>query len=162
VYLSMLGNQKPDVAHNIRPDENYARELMQLFTVGLVELNLDGSVKTDSAGQPIPTYDQDIVQGFAHVYTGWTYSGAPSFAAAIPTIANQIRPMQAYSEQHATGRRLNYPRRPDARAGSRRRTRQHLQPSQCRAVHRAATDSAPGDEQSVAAVRRTYRPQVQR
>ncbi|HTJ19362.1 MAG TPA: DUF1800 domain-containing protein [Steroidobacteraceae bacterium] len=110
VYLSMLGNQKPDVAHNIRPDENYARELMQLFTVGLVELNLDGSVKTDSAGQPIPTYDQDIVQGFAHVYTGWTYSGAPSFAAAIPTIANQIRPMQAYSEQHATGtkRMLSY------------------------------------------------------
>jgi len=83
VYLSMLGNQKPDVAHNIRPDENYARELMQLFTVGLVELNLDGSVKTDGAGQPIPTYDQDIVQGFAHVYTGWTYSGAPSFAAQL-------------------------------------------------------------------------------
>jgi uncharacterized protein (DUF1800 family) len=111
VYLSMLGNQKPDVAHNIRPDENYARELMQLFTIGLVELNLDGSVKTDSSGQPVPTYDQDIVQGFAHVYTGWTYSGAPSFATALPTIANQIRPMQAYPEQHATGpkRLLSYP-----------------------------------------------------
>ncbi len=111
VYLSMLGNQKPDVAHNIRPDENYARELMQLFTIGLVELNLDGSVKTDASGQPIPTYDQDIVQGFAHVYTGWTYSGAPSFATALPTIANQIRPMQAYPEQHATGtkRLLGYP-----------------------------------------------------
>jgi uncharacterized protein (DUF1800 family) len=111
VYLSMLGNQKPDVAHNIRPDENYARELMQLFTIGLVELNLDGSVKTDGSGQPIPTYDQDIVQGFAHVYTGWTYSGAPSFATASPTIANQTRPMQAYPEQHATGtkRLLGYP-----------------------------------------------------
>jgi uncharacterized protein (DUF1800 family) len=111
VYLSMLGNQKPDVAHNIRPDENYARELMQLFTIGLVELNLDGSVKTDGSGQPLPTYDQDIVQGFAHVYTGWTYSGASSFATALPTIANQIRPMQAYPEQHATGtkRLLGYP-----------------------------------------------------
>ena len=110
VYLSMLGNQKPDVAHNIRPDENYARELMQLFTIGLVELNLDGSVRTDGAGQPIPTYDQEIVQGFAHVYTGWTYSGAPSFAAALPTIANQTRPMQAYPEQHASGtkRLLSY------------------------------------------------------
>ena len=87
VYLSMLGNQKPDAARNIRPDENYARELMQLFTIGLVELNPDGSIKTDGAGKPIPTYDQEIVQGFAHVYTGWTYSGAPSFATAFPTIA---------------------------------------------------------------------------
>jgi uncharacterized protein (DUF1800 family) len=111
VYLSMLGNQKPDAARNIRPDENYARELMQLFTIGLVQLNADGSIKTDTAGKPIPTYDQEIVQGFAHVYTGWTFSGAPSFATAFPTIANQIRPMQAYAEQHATGtkRLLNYP-----------------------------------------------------
>lgn len=102
VYLSMLGNQKPDAAHNIRPDENYARELMQLFTIGLVELNPDGRVRTDAAGQPIPTYDQEVVQGFAHVYTGWTYSGAPSFETAFPTIANQIVAMQAYPEQHAT------------------------------------------------------------
>jgi len=51
----MLGNQKPDTARNIRPDENYARELMQLFTVGLVELNADGTVKKDAQGQPIPT-----------------------------------------------------------------------------------------------------------
>jgi uncharacterized protein (DUF1800 family) len=110
VYLSMLGNQKPDVARNIRPDENYARELMQLFTIGLVELNLDGSVRRDGTGQPIPTYDQEIVQGFAHVYTGWTYSGAPSFATASPSIANQTRAMQAYPEQHATGtkRLLSY------------------------------------------------------
>lgn len=102
VYLSMLGNQKPDAAHNIRPDENYARELMQLFTIGLVELNPDGSVRTDAAGQPIPTYDQEVVQGFAHVYTGWTYAGAASFDTAFPTIANQIVAMQAYPEQHAT------------------------------------------------------------
>lgn len=102
VYLSMLGNQKPDAARNIRPDENYARELMQLFTIGLVELNPDGSVRTDAAGQPIPTYDQEVVQGFAHVYTGWTYAGAPSFDTAFPTIANQIVAMQAYPEQHAT------------------------------------------------------------
>ena len=58
VYLSMLGNQKPDALRNIRPDENYARELMQLFTIGLVELNLDGSVRRDGQGKPIPTYDQ--------------------------------------------------------------------------------------------------------
>lgn len=111
VYLSMLGNQKPDVARNIRPDENYARELMQLFTVGLVELDLDGSIRRDGQGRPIPTYDQQIIEGFAHVYTGWTYAGAPSFALAQPSIANQIVPMQAYAEQHATGskRLLTYP-----------------------------------------------------
>ena len=49
-YLTMLGNQKPDAAHNIRPDENYARELLQLFTIGLVQLNPDGSVQTDASG----------------------------------------------------------------------------------------------------------------
>lgn len=103
VYLSMLGNQKPDAARNIRPDENYARELMQLFTIGLVELNLDGSVRLDGQGNPIPTYDQQVIEGFAHVYTGWTYAGAPNFALAQPTIQNQIVPMQAYAEQHDTG-----------------------------------------------------------
>ena len=50
VYLSMLGNRKPDPALNIRPDENYARELMQLFTIGLVQLNPDGTIQTDGLG----------------------------------------------------------------------------------------------------------------
>lgn len=75
VYLSMLGNEKPDVERNIRPDENYAREVMQLFSVGLVELNMDGSVKLDSNQQPIPSYDQDVIKGFAHVFTGWHFNG---------------------------------------------------------------------------------------
>jgi uncharacterized protein (DUF1800 family) len=111
VYLSMLGNQRPDAARNIRPDENYARELMQLFTIGLVELNPDGSVRLDAQGNPIPTYDQAVIEGFAHVYTGWHFAGAPSFALARPTIQNQVVPMQAYAEQHDTGakRLLSYP-----------------------------------------------------
>ncbi|MGQ0383084.1 MAG: DUF1800 domain-containing protein [Gammaproteobacteria bacterium] len=111
VYLSMLGNQKPDAARNIRPDENYARELMQLFTIGLVELNLDGSPRLDARGNPVPTYDQAAIEGFAHVYTGWSYADAPSFAQARPTIQNQVVPMQAYPEQHDTGtkRMLSYP-----------------------------------------------------
>lgn len=103
VYLSMLGNQKPDPARNIRPDENYARELMQLFTVGLVELNADGTPRKDPQGQPIPTYDQSIIEGFAHVYTGWNWSGAASFGQARPSLQNQVLPMQAYAEQHDTG-----------------------------------------------------------
>jgi uncharacterized protein (DUF1800 family) len=111
VYLSMLGNQKPNVALNIRPDENYARELMQLFSIGLVELNPDGSVRRDGEGQPIPTYDQSVIEGFAHVYTGWHWAGAPDFERARPTLQNQSQSMQAYPPQHDTGAKkvLAYP-----------------------------------------------------
>jgi uncharacterized protein (DUF1800 family) len=100
VYLSMLGNEKPDIVRNIRPDENYARELMQLFTIGLVELNPDGTEKLDSQGQPIPTYTQETIEGFAHVYTGWTFGG--SLAFQLPSF-DFLRPMQAYPAFHATG-----------------------------------------------------------
>ncbi len=103
VYLSMLGNQKPDPVLNIRPDENYARELMQLFSIGLVELNLDGTVKLDGAGQEIPTYNQSIIEGFAHVYTGWNYAGSPSFETARRNDNNQTVPMQLYPDFHDTG-----------------------------------------------------------
>jgi uncharacterized protein (DUF1800 family) len=111
VYLNMLGNQKPDAARNIRPDENYARELMQLFTVGLVELNADGTVKKDAQGQPIPTYDQSVTEGFANVFTGWNYAGAATFAQARRTLTNQVQPMQAYPEQHSplAKKLLQYP-----------------------------------------------------
>lgn len=103
VYLSMLGNEKPDPVLNIRPDENYARELMQLFAIGLVELNIDGTVRTDSLGQPIPTYNQATIEGFAHVFTGWHYAGAPSFQQARRSDDNQTVPMQLYPDFHDTG-----------------------------------------------------------
>ena len=103
IYLSMLGNEKPDPANNIRPDENYARELMQLFSIGLVELNIDGTVRTDGQGQPIPTYDQAVIEGFAHVYTGWNFAGFVDFRLAQPTLINQVIPMQLYQPYHDTG-----------------------------------------------------------
>ncbi len=106
VYLSMLGNEKPNPALNIRPDENYARELMQLFTIGLVELELDGTVRTDVNGDPIPTYTQEVIEGFAHVFTGWHYAGAPSFEQATRTLFNQVIPMQLYPSFHDTGPKL--------------------------------------------------------
>ena len=102
VYLSMLGNEKPDPLLNIRPDENYAREVMQLFSIGLVQLNIDGTEKLDTLGQPIPTYSQEIIEGFAHVYTGWTFAGAPGFRQARPTRFNQVIPMQLYPGFHDT------------------------------------------------------------
>jgi len=103
VYLSMLGNEKPDPALNIRPDENYARELMQLFSIGLVELNLDGSEKLDAQGQAIPTYDQATIESFAHVFTGWTWAGAPSFRQAQRSRLNQVVPMELWEDFHDAG-----------------------------------------------------------
>ena len=77
-YLSMLGNRKTDATLNIRPDENYAREILQLFSIGLVRLNPDGSMFDGDPAtpgvQPVPTYDQNTVRGFAHVFTGWNFS----------------------------------------------------------------------------------------
>ena len=100
LYLSMLGNEKPDVARNIRPDENYAREVMQLFSIGLVELNTDGSAKRDANGNPIPTYDQAVIEGFAHVFTGWTFANSPSWNR--PSYLARS-PMQAFPAYHDSG-----------------------------------------------------------
>lgn len=76
-YLSMFKNQKPDLDNNIRPDENYAREIMQLFSVGLVQLDANGNTVI-VGGQPVPTYDQDTIRGFAHVFTGWNWANCPT------------------------------------------------------------------------------------
>jgi uncharacterized protein (DUF1800 family) len=103
VYLSMLSNEKPDPVNNIRPDENYARELMQLFSIGLVELNQDGSLKLDASDRPIPTYDQSIIEGFAHVYTGWTYSRATRFRNPQRSLRSDVEPMVLWPGFHDTG-----------------------------------------------------------
>ena len=78
-YLSMKGNRRPDPEQNIQPDENYARELLQLFSIGLVQLNDDGTPKLDESGQTIPTYDQTNIEGFAHLFTGWHFANADDF-----------------------------------------------------------------------------------
>ncbi len=74
-YLSHRGNRKEDVNSGRLPDENYAREVMQLFTIGLYELNADGSVKVQN-GNAVETYDQVDVSGLARVFTGWDFDPA--------------------------------------------------------------------------------------
>ena len=74
IFLSHIQNQKADATRNIRPDENYAREVMQLFSIGLVQLAPDGTPLLDDDEQPIPTYDQATVRGFAQVLTGWNWN----------------------------------------------------------------------------------------
>jgi len=69
-YLSHLNNPKTDLENNIRPDENYAREIMQLFTIGLYQLNQDGSRIMDGNSNPIPTYDNDDIKEMAKIFTG--------------------------------------------------------------------------------------------
>ena len=129
LYLSALGNQKAVVGTNLRPDENYAREMMQLFSIGLVQLNMDGTRALDARGQPVPTYDQATIAGFARVFTGWKWqcstrfypNGGCSWNDASqeywPTDApriqdfNQARPMKLFEEQHESGTKqvLKYP-----------------------------------------------------
>ncbi len=75
IFLSMIQNQKADPDQNIHPDENYAREVNQLFSIGLNQLNLDGTPVL-VGGQPVPTYDQTTVRGFAAVFTGWDWNNA--------------------------------------------------------------------------------------
>ena len=99
-YLSMVRNEKLDESRNIRPDENYAREMMQLFTIGLVELNDNGTVRLNTEGDAIPTYDQDITKAFASVFTGWMYGNAPSWYWADWFNESTTLPMQPFDEFH--------------------------------------------------------------
>jgi uncharacterized protein (DUF1800 family) len=71
MYLNTKGNLKEDPASGRQPDENYAREIMQLFTIGLHELEPDGTPRLDAAGKPIETYTQDDVTNLARVFTGY-------------------------------------------------------------------------------------------
>jgi uncharacterized protein (DUF1800 family) len=75
-YLDMVNNGKA-ISANDQANENYARELLQLFSIGLYQLNQDGSMQSDSTGRPLPTYDEDVIKGFARVFTGWTYPPQP-------------------------------------------------------------------------------------
>lgn len=74
-YLSMKESAKSDPVLQTQPDENYAREVMQLFSIGTVMLNIDGSVPLGGDGLPIPTYDENTVKGMAKALSGWTYAG---------------------------------------------------------------------------------------
>lgn len=104
-YLSHLGNEKEDPDSGRLPDENFAREVMQLFSIGLIQLNLDGTPKL-SAGQPIPTYGPDDVAGLAKVFTGWGWYGPDTsegrWRGWIEAPDRNYRPMQPYPAYHST------------------------------------------------------------
>ena len=104
-YLDMVNNLKPQ--NGVEPNENYARELMQLFSLGLYQLNNDGSVKTGSNGMPLDTYTQEDVENLAHVFTGWTY---PTVPGQSPANINRVANVKGYMEER--GGQHDYTTRP--------------------------------------------------
>ena len=100
LFLNTRGNRKADAASGRVPDENYGREVMQLFSIGLFELNPDGSERL-SGGQPIETYDNDDVTGIAKAFTGYDYDYAG--------LADTVRPA---TDPGRTIPHVDYVRRP--------------------------------------------------
>ena len=110
-YLGMLQNEKANPSRNTEPDENFAREVMQLFSIGLVELNLDGTPKRDAGGNTIPTYNNEVITNFARALTGWNFGGAATWwvwedDVKLPGL---IRPMTAWPTYHDGGAKTLFP-----------------------------------------------------
>jgi uncharacterized protein (DUF1800 family) len=114
-YLTFLRNQKADPVKGTSPDENYAREIQQLFTIGLVQLQPDGSLLLDAQGLPIPTYDNITITETAKVFTGWAYRnrnnnfyndpawsdpGGSSNSAFYSNSNGRMQPLVCYEDFH--------------------------------------------------------------
>ncbi len=108
-FLSTLGNDKGDATRD--PDENYAREVMQLFTIGLYQLNQDGTQKLDAAGSPIPNYSNTDVMGLAKVFTGFSWNAPGPRSEKLwsywdmyvgPGYGQDMLPMQPFPNHHST------------------------------------------------------------
>ncbi len=100
-YLSSLRNSKADPATGTTPDENYAREIMQLFTIGLNLLQPDGTLIVGDDGLPIPTYTQRTITEMAKVFTGWAYPSASLTLNSFRTAGrNYFSPLQLFPIAH--------------------------------------------------------------
>ena len=108
-YLNTRGNQKENPATGRQPDENFAREVMQLMSIGLVMLNPDGTAQRDSAGKPIDSYTQSDVTHLARVFTGYDYDQSrnspttvPGSSRTVPSTAFTRLPMALNESRHST------------------------------------------------------------
>ena len=104
-YLNMLHNAKGNPVTGTHPNQNYGREVLQLFSVGLNELNPDGSLQLGADGQPVPTYGQSTVDGFSQVFTGWYYApaagSAPAWKNVTPDWRDPMVAVPAYHDENA-------------------------------------------------------------
>ncbi|MBS0659800.1 MAG: DUF1800 family protein [Verrucomicrobia bacterium] len=109
VYLDMRANQKANLSTGLIPNENFAREILQLFSVGLNRMWPDGTLMLDSAGGVIPTYRQNEIIGFARIFTGWNWN-QPLVAGRLPTnfspTSNYLDPMVLVPSRHELGTKL--------------------------------------------------------
>lgn len=109
VYLTYLGNIKEDPGGARAPDQNYAREIMQLMTIGLFELNPDGTQKLDLSGRPVPAYTSADIAGLAKVFTGWSWyspqPGSTTFFGGNRDPDASVRPMIFYPGYHSTSQK---------------------------------------------------------
>ena len=135
-YLDMVTSTRTN------PNENYAREILQLFSIGTDMLNLDGTPQLDVDGEPLPSYDQAVVDGFSKVFTGWSLA-----ANAAPGRAELHRPdgarrRQPRPDRQAAAQRGHPAGGPDRGPGPERGAGQHLLPPQRRTLHRPSTSSS--------------------
>jgi uncharacterized protein (DUF1800 family) len=103
VYLTYMNNPKSNLALNQFPDENYARELMQLFTIGTVMLNMDGTVIKDSLGQPVPSYDNEDIIEFSKIFTGLTWADRTQWNRGAANDTSYIANMVMWNNYHEPG-----------------------------------------------------------
>ena len=110
LYLSMLGNNAGSIITGIHADENYAREVQQLFSIGLNRQWPDGTLILDSQDNLVPTYDQNVVMGFASVFTGWNYHQTNQANGRLPSTwypgANYTNSMTLVPSHHELGTKL--------------------------------------------------------
>jgi len=108
LYLSHLRNRKEDPALNRVPDQNYAREVMQLFSIGLYRLNPDGTLALDGNGQPVETYGPNDIVGLSRVFTGFSWAGCSSTSTSCfngsgtQSPNREVMPMQPFPQFHST------------------------------------------------------------
>ena len=109
VYLDMRANSKGDISTGLHPNENYAREILQLFSAGLYRIWPDGSLVLNSSGQAVPTYDQSVITGYARVFTGWNWGQSLS-SGRLPTnfspSSNYLDPMVLVPTKHELGTKI--------------------------------------------------------
>jgi len=108
LYLNMVNNDNPTTTSE-HANENYSRELMQLFTLGLNQLNQDGTMQLDGSGNPIPTYTQANVEAFALAYTGWTYPTLAGATLQKHNPANWIGAMVPFESNHNSAAKILLP-----------------------------------------------------
>jgi uncharacterized protein (DUF1800 family) len=103
VYLTYTNNPKSNPANNQFPDENYAREIMQLFTIGTVKLNMDGTVVKDVNNNPIATYDNEDISQFAMVFTGLSWGDRTIFNRGPLNDTSYTLPLIQFNGSHEPG-----------------------------------------------------------